>query len=69
MQKHRDHRRLHMAGQIVEGLDLFENRIELRRRDEIRRPARSYIRKSETDDRNPPTDFLKELFVESVKFS
>ena len=45
MQKHRDHRRLHMAGQIVEGLNLFENWIELRRRDEIRRPLRSYIRK------------------------
>ena len=38
LQKHRDHRRLHMAGQIVEGLDLFENRIELRCCHEIRRP-------------------------------
>jgi hypothetical protein len=69
LQKHRDHRRLHLAGQIVESLDLFENRIELRRRDKIRRPLRSYIRKNGTDDRDSPTDFLKELFVESIEFS
>ena len=38
LQKHRDHRRLYLVGQIIEGLDLFENWIELRRRNEIRRP-------------------------------
>ena len=58
-----------MAGQIVESLDLLENRIELRRRDEIRRPFGSYNRKIGTDDRNPTTHFLKKLFIESVKLS
>ena len=69
LQKHCDHRRLHTAGQIVEGLDLLENRIKLRRRDKICRALRTYVCQSGTDDRNTHADFFNELVVESVEFS
>src|SRR4029077_9129648 len=69
LQKHRNHRRLHLAGQLVESLNLFENWIELGRSDEVCRPLHSYSRKDGTDDWNSPTDFLKGLFVESISFS
>ena len=67
LQKHRDHRRLHMVRHVVEDIDLLDNRIELGRRHEFHLPSCAQFFKRTAHDRDLATDFAKELIVETVE--